>query len=109
MKLRLRFPTNERLLRIACVLALVALPLMVWSLFDPTVWPVLIALSVGQALGTLSFVIFLVAVRPTNQLMDRRKSATPIDPVTRDCPECLSAIPDAARRCASCSSEVRAA
>ncbi len=62
MKLRLRFPTNERLLRIACVLALVALPLMVWSLFDPTVWPVLIALSVGQALGTLSFVIFLVAV-----------------------------------------------
>lgn len=62
MKLRLQFPTNERLLRIACVLALVALPLMVWSLFDPTVWPVLIALSVGQALGTLSFVIFLVAV-----------------------------------------------
>ncbi len=62
MKLRFRFPTNERLLRIACVLALVALPLMVWSLFDPTVWPVLVALSVGQAVGTLSFVIFLVAV-----------------------------------------------
>jgi hypothetical protein len=62
MKLRLRFPTNEQLLRIACVLALVALPLMVWSLFDPTVWPVLIALSVGQAVGTLSFVIFLFAV-----------------------------------------------
>lgn len=57
----------------------------------------------------IAAVIFLVAVRPTNQLMERRKSATPIDPVTRDCPECLSAIPEAARRCAFCSSEVRAA
>jgi hypothetical protein len=59
---KLRLPSNERLLRIASMLALVALPLMVWSLFDPTVWPVLVALSVGQGLGTLSFVLFLVAV-----------------------------------------------
>lgn len=60
--MKLRIPPNERLLRMACVLALVALPLMVWSIFDPRVWPVLIALSVGQALGTLSFVMFLIAV-----------------------------------------------
>ncbi|MDP9237539.1 MAG: large conductance mechanosensitive channel protein MscL [Chloroflexota bacterium] len=53
-------------------------------------------------------VVFLLVVRPTNQLMTRRKSAPPLDPVTRDCPECLSAIPEAARRCAFCSSEVRA-
>jgi hypothetical protein len=57
-----RIPPNERLVRIACVLALVALPLMVWSLFDPTVWPVLVALSVGQGLGTLSFALYLIAV-----------------------------------------------
>jgi len=63
VKLRIpRLPPNERLTRIACLLALVALPLMVWSVFDPTVWPVLLALSVGQGLGTLSFVLFLVAV-----------------------------------------------
>lgn len=63
MKLRLpRLPSTERLLRFACFLALAALPLMVWSLFDPTVWPVLIALSVGQVIGTLSFLLFLVAV-----------------------------------------------
>lgn len=63
MKLRIpRLPPNEKLLRIACVLALVALPLMVWSVFDPRVWPVLVALSVGQGIGTLSFVLFLVAV-----------------------------------------------
>jgi hypothetical protein len=59
---KLRLPATDHLLRIACILALAALPLMVWSLFDPTVWPVLIALSVGQGLGTLSFVLFLVAV-----------------------------------------------
>jgi len=60
--MKLRIPTTESLLRVACILALVALPLMVWSLFDGTVWPVLIALSVGQGLGTLSFFLFLVAI-----------------------------------------------
>ena len=60
--MKLRFPASACLLRIACVLALVALPLMTWSLFDPTVWPVLIALSLGQAIGTLSLLLFLIAV-----------------------------------------------
>ena len=60
--MKLRFPSNERLVRIAAILALVALPLMVWSIVDPTVWPVLVALSVGQGIGTLSFLLFLVAV-----------------------------------------------
>jgi hypothetical protein len=55
-------PSSDRLLRIACVLGLVALPLMVWSVFDPRVWPVLIALSVGQVLGTASFILYLVVV-----------------------------------------------
>ena len=60
--MKLRFPSNERLVRVAAILALVALPLMVWSIVQPTVWPVLVALSLGQAVGTLSFVLFLVAV-----------------------------------------------
>ena len=60
--MKLRIPSTERLLRAACVLALVSLPMMVWSLFDATVWPVLIALSLGQGLGTLSFALFLVAI-----------------------------------------------
>lgn len=54
--------TNERLIRVACVLGLIALPLMVWSLFDRRVWPVLLALSVGQVIGTFSFVLFLAVV-----------------------------------------------
>ncbi len=57
-----RLPSNEALVRVACVLALVALPLMVWSVFVPTVWPVMIALSLGQGIGTLSFVLFLFVV-----------------------------------------------
>ncbi len=55
-------PDSTKLLRVSCVLGLIALPLMVWSVFDPTVWPVFLALSVGQALGTLSFVLFLAVV-----------------------------------------------
>jgi hypothetical protein len=57
-----KLPSNETLVRVACVLALVALPLMIWSVFVPTVWPVLVALSVGQGIGTFSFVLFLVAI-----------------------------------------------
>jgi hypothetical protein len=59
---RARALSSEALLRLACVLGLLALPLMVWSVVDPRVWPVLLALSVGQVVGTLSFVLFLVVV-----------------------------------------------
>jgi large conductance mechanosensitive channel len=37
--------------------------------------------------------------------MDRFKPDPPPDAETRDCSECLSAIPVAARRCAFCTSE----
>lgn len=49
----------QHLLRIAAVLSLVALALMMWSLLDPRPAPVLIALSLGQAIGTASFVTYL--------------------------------------------------
>jgi hypothetical protein len=47
-----------RVLVTACVLALVALALMVWSLLQPTPLPVLVAMSVGQVLGTISLFMF---------------------------------------------------
>lgn len=53
---------SERVLRIASVLALLGLALMVWSVMDPRPVPVLLGLSLGQAFGTLSFVLFLVVV-----------------------------------------------
>jgi len=47
-----------RVLTAACLLALVALALMVWSVLDPTPMPVLVAMSVGQVLGTISLLAF---------------------------------------------------
>ena len=55
-------PTQSTALRIACVMAIVGLALMMWSLLDPRPPPVLIALSVGQVIGTLSFAIFIWVV-----------------------------------------------
>jgi large conductance mechanosensitive channel len=52
--------------------------------------------------------VFFLVVRPVNALMARRKTEPPIDETTRQCPECLSEIPIAARRCAFCTSEVGA-
>ncbi|MBS1123917.1 MAG: hypothetical protein H6Q90_6145, partial [Deltaproteobacteria bacterium] len=40
----------RRLLRFSALLTLVALALMVWSMFDPTPLPVMIAMTVAQGL-----------------------------------------------------------
>ena len=68
----------SRLLQVACVAALVALALMAWSLFDPRPLPVMVAMSVGQVLGTLSLVTFLGVViadlrRPGGTLSTEKK------------------------------------
>lgn len=48
--------------------------------------------------------IFFFVVKPMNVLDERRRSG--LDPDTKECPECLSEIPFAARRCAHCTSEI---
>jgi hypothetical protein len=58
-----------RLLRAACILALIGLSLMVWSVLQPTPMPVMVAMSLGQVFGTLSLGAFLVVV-----LADLRKA-----------------------------------
>jgi hypothetical protein len=35
---------------------------MTWQLFDPRVFPIIIAMSVGQILGTASFAAYLYVV-----------------------------------------------
>jgi large conductance mechanosensitive channel len=53
--------------------------------------------------------IFFFVVKPLNMLAARRAAgAPPASPTTKACPECLSEIPIAARRCAFCTSEVAA-
>lgn len=51
-----------RSLRLAAVSALIALGLMVWGVLDPRPIALVVAMSVGQALGTLSFALYAVAV-----------------------------------------------
>jgi large conductance mechanosensitive channel len=57
----------------------------------------------------IAAVIFFFVVRPLNTLMARLKPEPAVDKVTRECPECVSQIPTAARRCAFCTAEVGAA
>jgi large conductance mechanosensitive channel len=56
----------------------------------------------------IAAVIFYAVVKPVNALMARRKTEPPIDSSTKECPQCLSQIPVAARRCAFCTQEVGA-
>ena len=58
---------------------------------------------------TIAAAVFFLVVKPVNMLMERSKTERPVEETTRDCPQCLSSIPRAARRCAYCTSEVGAA
>jgi large conductance mechanosensitive channel len=55
----------------------------------------------------VSAAVYFVVVLPVNRLTARmrRGEASP-DPTTKKCPECLSEIPIAARRCAFCTSAI---
>lgn len=58
---------------------------------------------------TVAAAVFYLVVVPVNALMKRRRTEPPVDEAVRPCPECLSEIPVAARRCAFCTAEVGAA
>lgn len=51
-------------------------------------------------------VVYFLVVKPVNALMARRKTEGPVDESTRECPECLSSVPAAARRCAFCTAQL---
>jgi large conductance mechanosensitive channel len=57
---------------------------------------------------SIAAAIFFFVVRPYNHMMARR-TTEPADDTVRPCPECLSEIPKAARRCSFCTVEVAAA
>ncbi len=53
--------------------------------------------------------IYFLVVAPMNALMARiNRGEAPPDPTTRKCPECLSEVPIAAKRCAFCTSTLPA-
>lgn len=52
----------RRLLVVSAILTLIALALMVWSMLDPNPLPVMIAMTVGQGIGTLAFGLYLYVI-----------------------------------------------
>ena len=53
----------------------------------------------------IAAVVYFFVVKPVQRLLDRFKTEPePSDP-TKQCPECLSSIPERARRCAFCTVE----
>ena len=48
--------------------------------------------------------VFFFVVRPVNALMARRKTERDVTSESKQCSECLSNIPKAAKRCAFCTS-----
>jgi large conductance mechanosensitive channel len=51
----------------------------------------------------IAAVIFFFVVQPLNKLMSHMKPSEEVDkPSERECPECLSGIPAAAKRCKFC-------
>ena len=55
----------------------------------------------------IAVVVYFLVVLPVNALIARAKRGeVPPDPTTKKCPECLSDIPIAARKCAFCTSVV---
>ena len=52
---------------------------------------------------SIAAAIFFFVVKPAEMIMSRRAAA---EPTTRECPECTSEIPIAARRCPLCTAEI---
>lgn len=70
-----------RLLRVSALLTIVGLAFMVWSLLAPTPMPVILAMSIGQAAGTLAFGLYgyvIIADLRRDRRM-RRESLQSID------------------------------
>jgi large conductance mechanosensitive channel len=64
-------------------------------------------INVLIAFLSIATVIFFFVVQPVNRLQSlANKNKNPAEPTDRKCPECLSEIPKAAKRCAFCTAKV---
>ncbi len=61
-KIRRLLGDSQRLLRASAILTLIALALMVWSIVAPTPLPVMVAMTLGQGLGTIAFATYVFVV-----------------------------------------------
>lgn len=81
---------------------------------DLSSWTISIAgqaIRIGAILNAIisllliALVVYFLVVLPVNKLMDRYRPEPKPAP-TKDCPECLSAIPETARRCRECGAQL---
>jgi large conductance mechanosensitive channel len=49
--------------------------------------------------------VFFLVIKPVNALMARHRTEPDVTAPSKNCPECLSSIPEGARRCAFCTAE----
>jgi len=54
--------TDRRLIRVACVLVLASLAFTAWAVLDPRPLVVIAAMSVGQGIGIVGVLAFMVVV-----------------------------------------------
>jgi large conductance mechanosensitive channel len=54
----------------------------------------------------IAAVVFFLVIVPVNHLLKRMGAAPAEEPQRRPCPECLTEIPEAARRCPACTTEL---
>ena len=54
----------------------------------------------------VALVLYFFVILPMSSFMERTRSEPQAAPATRECPECLSKVPSAARRCAFCTSSL---
>ena len=70
-----------------------------------SIFPIGDFLNAALSFLLISAAIYFFVVAPVNAIVERaRRGQAPPDPTTKTCPECLSEVPIAARRCAFCTS-----
>ena len=62
-------------------------------------------LSAVLAFLLVALVVYFLVVVPVGRLMDKYRTE-PAPAPTKECPECLSKIPERARRCAHCTAQI---
>ena len=76
--MKLRLPSTMTMLQISAGLTLLALGLMVWSMMVPTPLPVMVAMTIGQGLGTLAFGLYgFVVIRDIRRAMRAKRDSIP--------------------------------
>jgi hypothetical protein len=85
--------------------------LSIWAatLFGRTKFAPVEGSAHAEGVLIVATVLFFFVIKPVNTLLARLRTEPPVAEETHQCPECLSEIPIAARRCAFCTTQVVAA